>query len=132
MAGTSEHTIYYRDEVQVPPVPRLYGILGGYGSESATTLDSDVLGKIPHARNPRGNQDPGKKTVFLLPEPRSALARSTNLECTHLIVSKMVLFATARGRGDLAAGCMVGGQGGPNLGEILKNLGAIKLTAPRG
>ena len=40
----------------------------------------------------------------------------------------MVLFALARAGGDLAAGCMGAGQGGPNLGEILKNLGAIKLN----
>ena len=56
------------------------------------------------------------------------MAKSTNLECTHLIVSKMVLFANTRAHGDLAAGCMGAGQGGPNLGEILKILGAIKLN----
>ena len=40
----------------------------------------------------------------------------------------MVLFAGARAGGDLAAGCMGAGQGGPNLGETLKILGAIKLN----
>ena len=54
------------------------------------------------------------------------------LECTHLIVSKIALDTTARGRGDLAAGCMGAGQGGPNLGEILKILGAIKLNPDHG
>ena len=47
---------YHRDEVQVPQVPHLYGILVGYGSESVTTLDCDVLRKIPRARNPRGTR----------------------------------------------------------------------------
>ena len=82
-----------------------------------TTLDSDFGRKIPRARNPRVTQDPSKRTVFLLPEPRSASATRANLECTHLIVSKMALFAGARAGGDLAAGCMGDGQGGPNLGK---------------
>ena len=73
----------------------------------------------------------GKRTVFLLPVPSGASAKSTNLECTHLIVSKMVLFAFTRAHGDLAAGCMGAGQGGPNLGEILKILCAIKLNPAR-
>ena len=47
---------YYRDKVHVPQVPRLYGILVGYGSESVTTLYSDFLWKIPRARNPRGTR----------------------------------------------------------------------------
>ena len=34
--------------------------------------------------------------------------------------AKLALFGTARGHGDLAAGCMGDGQGGPNLGEILR------------
>ena len=56
------------------------------------------------------------------------MAKRDTFECTHLIVSKLALFAGARAGGDLAAGCMGAGQGGPNLGEILKNLGAIKLN----
>ena len=48
----------------------------------------------------------GKQTVFLLPETSGDLAKSTNLECTHLMHAKLVLFAFARARGDLAAGCM--------------------------
>ena len=52
----------------------------------------------------------GKRTVFLLPVPSGASAKSTNLECTHLIVSKMVLFAFTRAHGDLAAGCTVWGM----------------------
>ena len=53
---------------------------------------------------------------------------TADLECTHLIVSKSAFFTRARAGGDLAAGCMGAGQGGPNLGEILKILGAIKLN----
>jgi len=48
----------------------------------------------------------GKQTVFLLPETSGDLAKSTNLESTHLGLSKMVVFALARAGGDLAAGCM--------------------------
>ena len=70
----------------------------------------------------------GRRTVFLLPETSGDLVSRAILECTHLIVSKIALDTTARGRGDLAAGCMGAGQGGPNLGEILKILGAIKLN----
>ena len=45
--------------------------------------------------------------------------------------AKSAFFTRARAGGDLAAGCMGAGQGGPNLGEILKNLGAIKLNPDR-
>ena len=51
----------------------------------------------------------GKPTVFSLPETSGDLAKSTNLESTHLGLSKMVVFATARARGVLAAGCMEAG-----------------------
>ena len=54
-----------------------------------------------------------KRTVFLQPETSGDLAKRDNLECTHLMHAKLALFAT----GDLAAGCMVAGQGGPNLGK---------------
>ena len=53
--------------------------------------------------------------------------KTADLECTHLIVSKSAVFATARARGDLAAGCMGDGQGGPNLGKFLR---AWKLNFP--
>ena len=61
-----------------------------------------------------------KRTVFLLPETSGDLAKRDNLECTHLMHAKLALFATARDRGDLAAGCMKAEQGGPtsNLGKI--------------
>jgi hypothetical protein len=39
---------YHRDEVQVPQVHRLYGILVGYGSESVTILDRN-LGRAARA-----------------------------------------------------------------------------------
>jgi hypothetical protein len=51
----------------------------------------------------------GKRTVFLLPETSGDLWKSTNLESTHLGLSKMVVFGTARGRVVLAAGCMGAG-----------------------
>ena len=51
----------------------------------------------------------GKQTVFLLPETSGDLLKSTNLECTHLMHAKLVLFTFARARGDLAAGCMEAG-----------------------
>ena len=55
----------------------------------------------------------GKQTVFLLPKTSRDLAKSTNLECTHLMHAKLVLFALARAGhwagGDLAAGCMEAG-----------------------
>ena len=53
--------------------------------------------------------------------------KTADLECTHLIVSKSGFLTRARAGGDLAGGCMGGGQGGPNLGGILKILGALKL-----
>ena len=61
----------------------------------------------------------GKQTVFLLPETSGDLAKTADLECTRLIVSKSAVFALARAGGDLAAGCMEAGQGAPNSGEIL-------------
>ena len=51
----------------------------------------------------------GKRTVFLLLVPRGALLKSTNLESTHLGLSKMVVFGTARAHDVLAAGCMEAG-----------------------
>ena len=51
----------------------------------------------------------GKQTVFLLPVPSGASVKTTNLECTHLMHAKLVLFTFARARGDLAAGCMEAG-----------------------
>jgi hypothetical protein len=66
---------YQRDEVQVPQVPHLYGMLVGYGSESVTVLDSDILGKIPRARNPRGTRARTKVqlvTASSYPVPASA------------------------------------------------------------
>ena len=71
-----------------------------------TTLDRYFWVKIPRARNPRGTRDPGKRTVFLLPVPSGASAKTADLECTHLIVSKSAVFTTTRAHGDLAAGCM--------------------------
>ena len=56
------------------------------------------------------------------------MAKSANLESTHLGLSKMVVFALARAGGDLGAGCMGDGQGVPNSGEIP---GAIKLNPDR-
>jgi hypothetical protein len=47
---------YHRDEVRVPQAPLVYGILVGYGSKSSTTLDSDCLRKIPHARGARARR----------------------------------------------------------------------------
>jgi hypothetical protein len=43
---------YHRDEVQVPYVHLMYGILVhvGYGPKLSTTLDTDVSRKIPHVR----------------------------------------------------------------------------------
>jgi hypothetical protein len=63
---------------------------------------------------------PGKQTVFLVPVPRGALAKRANLGSTHLGLSKLALFALARARGDLAAGCMGDLQGVLNSGEILR------------
>ena len=51
----------------------------------------------------------GKRTVFLLLETSIDLLKSTNLESTHLGLSKMVVFGTARAHGVLAAGCMEAG-----------------------
>ena len=51
----------------------------------------------------------GKRTVFLLPETSGDLAKRTNLECTHLMHAKLVLFALARAGGVLHAGCMEAG-----------------------
>jgi hypothetical protein len=48
----------------------------------------------------------GRQTVFLLPETAGDLWKSTNLESTHLGLSKVVVFGRARAGGDLAAGCM--------------------------
>ena len=48
----------------------------------------------------------GKRTVFLMPVPRGALAKRANLESTHLGLSKLALFAMATVGGVLAAGCM--------------------------
>ena len=70
----------------------------------------------------------GKRTVFLLPETSGDLVSGAILECAHLIVSKIALDTTARGRGVLAAGCMEGGQGGPNLGKFLRGR---KLNFPQ-
>jgi hypothetical protein len=50
---------YHRDEVRVPQAPLVYGILVGYGSKSSTTLDSDCLRKIPHARGARAREARG-------------------------------------------------------------------------
>ena len=51
----------------------------------------------------------GKPSVFSLPVPSGASAKTTNLESTHLGLSNLVLFALARAGGDLAAGCMEAG-----------------------
>jgi hypothetical protein len=51
----------------------------------------------------------GKHTVFLLPETSGDLVKTANLECTHLMHSKLALFTDATARGDLAAGCMEAG-----------------------
>ena len=48
----------------------------------------------------------GKRTLFLQPETSGDLAKTTNLESTHLGLSNLVLFALATASGDLAAGCM--------------------------
>jgi hypothetical protein len=48
----------------------------------------------------------GKQTVFLLPETSGDLAKSANLDATHLGLSKLALFATARARAVLVVGCM--------------------------
>jgi hypothetical protein len=41
----------------------------------------------------------GKQTVFLLPVPSGASAKTANLECTHLMHAKLALFAfDSRGR----------------------------------
>ena len=48
----------------------------------------------------------GRRTVFLLPVPRGALAKRANLESTHLGLSKLALFTLARVGGVLATGCM--------------------------
>jgi hypothetical protein len=61
-----------------------------------------------------------KATVFLLSVTSSDLVKTTNIECTHLMHAKLVLFTNARACGDLAAGCMGDGQGGPNLGKFLR------------
>jgi hypothetical protein len=45
----------------------------------------------------------GKQTVFLLPETSIDLVKRANLECTHLMHSKLALFTGARASGDLAA-----------------------------
>ena len=47
----------------------------------------------------------GRRTVFLLPETSGDLAKSTNLECTHLMHAKLALFAFASFCLVLAAGC---------------------------
>ena len=70
----------------------------------------------------------GKRTLFLLPEPSGALAKTAILECTHLMVSKIAVFAFASFRLVLGAGCMEDGQGGPNLGKILRG---GKLNFPK-
>ena len=56
--GTEPQTIlfYHTDEVQVPQVPRMQGILVGYGSKLSATLDSDFPRKIPRARIPRADR----------------------------------------------------------------------------
>ena len=63
----------------------------------------------------------GKQTVFLQREASIDLAMREVLACTNLSVSKSALFAVARARGGLAAGCMIvgwiGSQGAPNVGE---------------
>jgi hypothetical protein len=51
----------------------------------------------------------GKQTVFLLPETSGDLAKRAKLGFTHLGLSTLALFATARARGVLAAGCMEAG-----------------------
>jgi hypothetical protein len=61
----------------------------------------------------------GKQTVFLLPETSGDLWKRANLESTHLGLSTLALFHRARAGGALAAGCMGGGQGVSNSGEIL-------------
>ena len=49
--GTEPQIIlfYHLGEVQVPQVPRMQGILVGYGSKMSATLDSDFPRKIPRA-----------------------------------------------------------------------------------
>ena len=56
--GTEPQTIlfYHTDEVHVPQVPRMQGILVGYGSKLSATLDSDFPGKIPRAWIPRADR----------------------------------------------------------------------------
>ena len=73
----------------------------------------------------------GTQTVFLLPETSGDLAKTADLECTHLIVSKSAVFTTTRAHGDLAAGCMGDGQGGPNLGKFLRG-GKLNFPSTRG
>ena len=53
--GTEPQIIlFYRPgEVQVPQVPRMQGILVGYGSKLSATLDSDFPNKIRRAWEPR-------------------------------------------------------------------------------
>jgi hypothetical protein len=51
----------------------------------------------------------GKQTVFLLPVPSGASAKRAKLGFTHLMHATLALFAPARARGVLAAGCMEAG-----------------------